>query len=160
MTNRAILPEALEDDILPLGVSFAANALCEMDDISNKLKEHLMGFQAGTLANGKGLYFSETQAEKVLQKLMDAVLEVATSTDSAGGAQNDTEGKEAAAADGGAADPEPFLGTKTLSLSRSESAGREVPNMAVGLKSTTRGVIDYQDSGIPKGNRKARRARK
>jgi len=151
--------EMFEDGGLAEGVQRAANALCENDDISDALKDQLRSNLLFS-AMGKDYYFSEAQAEKVLQRLMDAVLELATSTDGAGGAQDDTEGKEAAAADGGAADPKPFLGTKTLSLSRSEPAGREVPNMAFGLKSTTRGVIDYQDSGVPKGNRKARRARK
>ncbi|MFG6572268.1 hypothetical protein ACGYLO_11745 [Sulfitobacter sp. 1A13353] len=157
MTNRAILPEALEDDLLPVGVSFAANALCEMDDISSKLKEHLTGFQAGTLANGKGLYFSETQAEKVLQKLMDAVLEVATSTD---GAQDDTEVKEAAAADGGAADSEPFPGATPVSLSGGESARGKVPVLALGLRRSASDLAFPQEPLVPKGNRKARRARK
>jgi hypothetical protein len=121
MTNRAFLPEALEDDLLPEGVSHAANAICEMDDISDKLKAHVMSFQVGTLANGKGLYFSEVQAEKVLQKLMDAVLEIATASDDAEGSPDDAD-EEAAAADGGAADPEPFLGANLDKESLSERA--------------------------------------
>jgi hypothetical protein len=79
-----------------------------MDDISGKLKAHVMGFQVGTLANGKGLYFSEAQAEKVLQKLMDAVLEIATATGGTDAPQHEAADEEPAAADGGAADIEPF----------------------------------------------------
>lgn len=110
MTNnpKSNLPdEMFEDGGLAEGVQRAANALCENDDLSDALKDQLRSNLLFS-AMGKDYYFSEAQAEKVLQKLMDAVLEIATSTDGAGGAQDDTEGKEAAAADGGAADPEPF----------------------------------------------------
>lgn len=75
------LPDALfEADEVLRGVQLAASALCEENDFSDALRRHLTQQKIGEYM-GKSLHFSECQAEHILQKLMDTVLEVATASE-------------------------------------------------------------------------------
>jgi len=80
-TVKIDLPDALfkADEVLR-GVQLAASALCEENDFSDALRRHLTQQKIGEYM-GKSLHFSEGQADHILQKLMDTVLEVATASE-------------------------------------------------------------------------------
>ncbi|HDZ53028.1 hypothetical protein LCGC14_0408300 [marine sediment metagenome] len=88
------------------GVRAAAAALCDLPEISSVLKTRIREEKLGQLL-GRDVHFSDKQADQILQKLMDAVLEVATGASEMDQCP-DAEGEEAEAADGGVADHASF----------------------------------------------------